>query len=158
MKRRFTDKDFMPIAIEVYNKPIVLIGGGRIALQKVEALLRYTNKLTIIAPEILDEILAYKLPCKFKKYETSDIKGAFIVYACTNISDLNARVYADCHKHGILVNVVDNPATCDFVMPAIYKKEHMSVAVTSNAVSAIESVNLRNKIKEFLENDNTQTV
>jgi len=153
MERRFPGKEFMPIAIDVGKKKIVLIGGGRIALQKVEVLMRYTNNLHIVAPEVCRSIKVKGVSYIEKKYELSDLDDAFIVYACTNISDLNRTVAEDCRDRNILINVVDNPAMCDFVTPAIYKKDYVSIAVTSNAQSVLKSIEVRNKIKNFLEND-----
>ena len=90
MERRFPGKEFMPVAIDVGNKKIVLIGGGRIALQKVEVLMHYTGRLHVIAPEICEAIKEKGISYTEKEYETSDISDAFIVYACTNISGLNS--------------------------------------------------------------------
>jgi precorrin-2 dehydrogenase/sirohydrochlorin ferrochelatase len=88
-----------------------------------------------------------------KPYEKTDLNGFFIVYAATNIFELNKHVYDDAHNLGILVNVVDNVPYCDFVSPAIYKKDNMTVAVGSNAEDVKASIRLRDKIKNYLEND-----
>ncbi len=153
MERRFPGKEFMPLAIDVGDKKIVLIGGGRIALQKLEVLMHYTNSLHVVAPEIIEAIKEKGVSYIKKEYEISDLDDAFIVYACTNISELNKTVADDCRKRHILINVVDNPVLCDFVTPAIYKKDFISVAVTSNAQSVMKSIEVRNKIKNFFEND-----
>jgi precorrin-2 dehydrogenase/sirohydrochlorin ferrochelatase len=144
----------MPLAIDVKGKKILLIGGGRIAWHKIASLQQYADNIQVIAPEVSDQIKAAGIRFLEKPYEPSDLKGAILVYACTNISGLNESVLNDAHELGILVNVVDNPSHCDFVSPAIYRKGYMSVAVTSNAQDVYESIELRNRIKNFLENDN----
>jgi len=153
MELRFPEKAFMPIAINVYRIRVLLVGGGRIALQKVQVLSRYATNIHIIAPEILPDIHEYGVTTRVKEYEESDLTGALIVYACTNITALNRKVFNDCRKHKILINVVDNPALCDFVMPAVYQKGYMSIAVSSNAESVLKSIEIRNKIKNHLEDD-----
>ena len=145
----------MPIAIDVKDKKVLLIGGGKVALHKIDSLLQYANRLEVVAIEVHDEIKKKQLPYKEKPYEESDLEGSVLVYACTNISELNARIKSDAAKRNILVNVVDNPAHCDFVSPAIYRNQYISVAVSSNAKNVYKSVEVRNKIKELLDNDST---
>lgn len=148
------DKSFMPLAIDVRGKKILLIGGGRIAWHKILSLQQYADNIQVIAPEVSQQIKEAGIRYIEKAYDPSDLTGATLVYACTNIGSLNESVLNDAHKMGILVNVVDNPSRCDFVSPAIYRKDYMSVAVTSNAQNVYESIELRNRIKYFLENDN----
>jgi precorrin-2 dehydrogenase / sirohydrochlorin ferrochelatase len=107
----------------------------------------------VIALEVLDEIKTMGYEYKEKPYEKSDLEGAFLVYACTNIIELNRQVKADAQSMGILTNVVDNPKLCDFVSPAIYKHDNIAVAVSSNAQNVYKAVEVRNKIKEILEHD-----
>jgi len=103
--------------------------------------------------EIMDRIKDKGYDCKEKPYEKSDLEGAFLVYACTNIIELNQQVKTDAESLGILVNVVDNPKLCDFVSPAIYKRNHMTIAVGSNAQEVRRSIIVRDKIKKLLEED-----
>lgn len=145
------DKSFMPVAIDVKGKKVLLIGGGRIAHHKIQSLRQYADNIQVVALDVSDEIKAAGIPFVEKPYEPSDLKGATLVYACTNIRELNEQVLNDAHEKGILVNVVDNPSRCDFVSPAIYRKNYLSVAVTSNAQDVYESIALRDKIKHFLE-------
>lgn len=143
----------MPLAIDVKGKKILLIGGGRIAYHKILSLQQYADNIQVVATEVSDQIKSSGITYSEKPYEPNDLQGSTLVYACTNISELNEAVLHDAHKLGILVNVVDNPGHCDFVSPAIYRRNYLSVAVTSNAQDVYESIELRNKIKAFLEND-----
>ena len=146
----------MPIAIDILGKKILLIGGGRIAMHKIISLRQYCADIRVVALEVIEDIKKLGLCYTEKPYEQSDLQGSFLVYACTNITTLNEQVQHDCSVLGILVNVVDNPALCDFVSPAIYKKEFLSVAVTSNARNVYKSIEVRDRIKNFIENDYTQ--
>jgi siroheme synthase-like protein len=148
---------FLPITLNITDKDILVVGGGNVAFQKIRLLLPFTKRITAVALNVNDDIK--KLGIKFieKPYEKSDIQGFFLIYAATNLLELNRKVYDDAHSLNILVNVVDNVPYCDFVSPAIYKKEHMTVAVGSNATDVMASVRLRDKIKNFLENDSSPT-
>ena len=146
---------FLPISINITDKKILLIGGGRIASHKIGFIEQFTKNISIVAMEVIDPIKEKGYAFVEKPYEKSDLEGAFLVYACTNIIELNLRVKADAESLGILTNVVDNPKYCDFVSPAIYKHDHMTIAVGSNAQDVYRSVALRNKIKEYLEHDPT---
>lgn len=153
LKNRNFEKTFMPIAIDVKEKKILLVGGGRIAYHKILSLLQYTDNIHIVALEVSKQIKSTGIAFQEKAYDAHDLIDSILVYACTNIGELNLQVLNDAHKRGILVNVVDNPEKCDFVSPAIYKKDYLSVAVTSNAQDVYESIQLRNHIKSLLEND-----
>ena len=150
---KYTDKNmmFLPISLNITDKEILIIGGGKVAYHKIQLLLPYSNNIRIIAKEVIQEIRDLDLRFIEKEYEKSDLNDAFLVYACTDIKTLNQEIYKDAHEQKILVNVVDNPPLCDFVSPAIYKKDHMTVAVGSNAQDVHASIRWRNKIKEHLE-------
>ncbi len=144
---------FLPVSINITDKKILLIGGGTIAYHKIGFLEPYTRNINIVALKVIDSIKKKGYPYLEKPYEKSDLEGAFLVYACTNLMDLNLQVKVDANELGILINLVDNPKHCDFVSPAIFKHGYMNVAVSSNAQDVYRSIALRNKIKDFLEHD-----
>jgi precorrin-2 dehydrogenase/sirohydrochlorin ferrochelatase len=146
---------FLPISINITDKKILIIGGGRIASHKIGFLEQFTSNIKVVALDVIDPIKTKGISYIEKPYEKSDLKGAFLVYACTNIAELNQRVKRDAESLGILTNVVDNPKLCDFVSPAIYKREHMAVAVSSNGQDVYRSIAVRNKIKEIFEYDSS---
>ncbi|HOK50914.1 MAG: bifunctional precorrin-2 dehydrogenase/sirohydrochlorin ferrochelatase [Bacteroidales bacterium] len=145
-------KSFMPISIDVNNKKILLIGGGRVAYHKILSLIPYANRIHIVAREIDPRIRQLKeVSWQEKEYEPSDLDDAFLIYACTNDHETNLRIKEDAHQKGILINVVDTPAECDFVSPAIYRKEYLSIAVSSNGNDVLRSISVRNLIRRFFE-------
>ncbi|MGL1893503.1 MAG: bifunctional precorrin-2 dehydrogenase/sirohydrochlorin ferrochelatase [Spirochaetaceae bacterium] len=143
-------KKFMPIAIDVYGKKILLVGGGRFAQHKVVLLQRFTNNITIVGSKISQEIKDSGLTYLEEDYNEKHLDGIYIVYACTNDRELNKQIRADGHKKGVIVNVADDPEICDFVSPAMYIEGDMTVAVTSNGTDVYRSIKWRNKLKEFL--------
>jgi len=146
------DLQFLPISINVTNKKILLIGGGKVATHKGTIMARFVQNVTVIAPEFTNEIR--QLPFTFieKEYEKSDLEGFFLVYVCTGDHKLNARIKTDAEEFGILTSVCDAPMLCDFVSPAIHKDGNLTISVGSNAQNVYQSVDIRNQIKELIEN------
>lgn len=144
---------FLPISIKITNKKVLLVGGGKVALEKIQSLKRFTKDITIITEEAIQEIKEYPYTIIYKEYEKTDLNNFFLVYACTNNSNINQLIKSDCDEKGILVNVVDNPQQSEFISPAIYKDNNMTVAVSSNGQSVKKSIQWRNKIEEIFEPD-----
>jgi len=146
------DLQFLPISINVTGKKILLIGGGKVATHKGTILARFVNQVTVIAPEFTQEIK--ELPFTFieKEYDKSDLEGFFLVYVCTGNHELNRQIKVDSELTGILTSVCDAPMLCDFVSPAIHKAGDITISVGSNARDVYQSVDVRNQIKELVEN------
>jgi siroheme synthase-like protein len=144
---------YLPISINVSGKKVLIIGGGRIAYHKIGFLEQFADHIEIVALEVCEQIKHKKFKYTEKPYEKTDLKDAFLIYACTNIKELNKQVKTDAEELGKLCNVVDNPPLCDFVSPAIYKNGIYTVACGSNAQDVHKSIEIRNKIKAYLEHD-----
>jgi siroheme synthase-like protein len=144
-------KNYLPIAINIAGEKILIIGGGQSAWNKIKILKRFNADIEVVALEVIDEIKKSGIPYKIKAYEKSDLKGYLMFYSCTNNLDLDAQIAKDGKEAGVLVNIHDQPALCQFVSPAIYQDGDIRVAVSSNATDVFASIRIRNEIKEFLE-------
>ena len=151
------DLQFLPISINVTNRKILLIGGGKVATHKGYIMARFVNQVTVIAPEFTDEIK--QLPFTFieKEYDKTDLFGFFLVYVCTGNHELNAQIKVDAEALGILTSVCDAPMLCDFVSPAIHKEGNVTISVGTNGQNAMQSVVIRNQITELIEKGQIQT-
>ena len=145
-------KNFLPISIDISDSKILIIGGGQSALKKIKILQRLGAQLEVIAENIIDEVYETGVVCFKKSYEKSDLRGYLMLYSCTNNETLDRQIASDGKEAGVLVNIHDNPALCQFVSPAIYRDGNISVAVSSNAENVYEAIRLRNQIQEYLEN------
>jgi siroheme synthase-like protein len=147
------DMVFLPISINVTDKKIVIIGGGKVAFHKSSILSRFISEATVVAPEFYPgfELLPFTLIRK--KYEADDLEYAFLVYICTENEALNAEIKSECEKRRILASVCDNPLLCDFISPAIHKDGNMTIAVSSNAQNVRQSIDVRNQIQALAENN-----
>jgi precorrin-2 dehydrogenase/sirohydrochlorin ferrochelatase len=146
------DRKFLPISIDISTSKILIIGGGQSALKKIRILQRSGAHLEVVAENIIDEIYETGVVCFRKSYEKSDLNGYLMLYSCTNNESLDRQIAQDGREAGVLVNIHDNPALCQFVSPAIYQDGNISVAVSSNAENVYEAIRLRNLIQEYLEN------
>ena len=144
------DLVFMPISLNVTNKKILLIGGGKVATHKGSIMARIVSNVTVISPDFTDEIR--QLPFTFieKEHEKTDLEGFFLVYVCTGNHELNSQIKADSEELGILTSVCDAPMLCDFVSPAVHKQGHVTISVGSNAQNVYQSVAIRNQITQLI--------
>jgi uroporphyrin-III C-methyltransferase/precorrin-2 dehydrogenase/sirohydrochlorin ferrochelatase len=146
-------RTYLPISIDITNKRILIVGGGNVALRKIEMLEKFTAKITVVASHISPEIMGKGYRCIEKGYERGDIAGHFLVYACTNDRELNSRIKEDAKNLACIVNVVDDPDLCDFLSPAIHRDGFMTIAVSSGGQDVNKSIKWRDLIKRFLEQE-----
>lgn len=154
-------KTFLPVTLDLTNKKILLVGDGESALKKLKILLRFTCDIEVLSENPLEEFFATGVPVIHDKYHSRYLDGKSVVYASTDDIVLDTCIMEDCHRQKILVNVHDRPDLCDFVSPAVYQHGSITVSVGSNATNVFQSIEIRNRIAEFLEreyfNKNNQT-
>jgi len=151
-------RKFLPIAIDISDQKILVIGGGQNALKKILILKRFSAQIEVIAENILPEIYETGAYCRQKSYAKNDLKGYLMLYSCTNNEELDHQIALDGREAGVLVNIHDNPKLCQFVSPAIYQDGNISVAVSSNAENVYDSIRIRNQIQEYLENQKKEEI
>ena len=138
---------YLPISISLKARPCLVVGGGNVALRKIETLLEYDSRITVVAPEPVDKIEYYagkeKLKLERRAYRSPEAQQYGIVISASDDNDVNEAVYKDCKAAGIPVNVVDNPAMCDVIFPAVLKRDCLTVAVSTNGKAPFLSGHLR---------------
>jgi siroheme synthase-like protein len=136
MKKRFP---YYPIYIDIEDRAVLIVGGGAVCARKAETMMRYGGRVTIVSPEITDEIAAWErdgaLTVKRKKYDEADLEGASMVIASTDDQCVNARVARDCRRRRVPVNVVDVTHLCEFIVPAIIEKGSIQIAISTGGKS-----------------------
>jgi precorrin-2 dehydrogenase/sirohydrochlorin ferrochelatase len=150
------NKNFLPISIDISGQKILIVGGGESAYKKLEILRRFDAEVEIIALDVCAKIKQSGVKYVERGYEKTLLKGYLMLYSCTNNLELDKQILADGKEMGVLVNIHDNPALCQFVSPAIYKDGNITVAVASNAENVHESIRIRNEIREFLKGKNNK--
>ena len=126
------------------------------AAGKFSRLIAFTREITVIAPEISDEIkMSAEDGVRFleRDFRTADLNDADIVVAATDDKALNAQIAALCRERRIPVNAVDDSENCDFIFPAIIKKGRLTVSVSTNGASPIYAAMLKKQINDSLPED-----
>ncbi len=143
---------FLPISLNITKKRCLVIGGGSVAQEKIRRLLKFKVPITLISPDITATLkrLAKKGLIDFKRayYKKGFIRRGDIVFAATSSKTLNRRISKDAEAKGILVNVADSKDYSAFIMPAIYKRRNITVAVSTLGVSPALAKRLRDRIRE----------
>ena len=147
---------YFPFYCDIEKKKWLLVGGGRVAAGKFSRLIAFTRKITVIAPEISDEIkkdAASDARLLERDFKAADLDDADIVVAATDDKALNAQIASLCREKNIPVNAVDDPENCDFIFPAIIKKGRLTVSVSTNGASPIYAAMLKKQINDSLPED-----
>lgn len=144
-------KNFMPISMDISGQKILIVGGGRSAYKKLTLLQRFDAEVEVLAKEVCFEIKQSGVGFFESEYHKKFLQGYLMLYSCTNNQELDQQILKDGKAAGVLVNIHDKPAMCQFVSPAIYKNKSVSVAVSSNGENVYESIRIRNLIQNYLQ-------
>ena len=150
---------YFPFFIDIEQKKCLVVGGGTVALRKVEVLLPYGAILIVVAPSIHEDIIAMakedssQLVLNKREFEDKDLDGIDFCIAATQDEELNNRISSICKQKNILVNVVDVKEECSFIVPAIIHNEAYDIAVSSGGKSPIAASYLKRRIRESIPQD-----
>lgn len=139
-----------PIFIDIKQKKCLVVGGGKVALRKVETLLRYEACVFVVAEEICPEICE-KLPSAQRReghVTEEDIGESCLAIAATSSRETNHWISEICHRRNIPVNVIDAPEECTFIFPAVVQKGDISIGINTGGKSPILSQQIRKTIEK----------
>jgi len=144
---------FYIACLRLSGRRCVVIGGGDVGLEKVDGLLACDGDVTLVAPEAHPELAQLALEGSIRweqrKYRSEDLDGALIAIAATDDTDLNIRVFEDAEARSMLVNVVDVPPLCNFILPAIVRTGPLAVAVSTAGASPALAKRMKREIAEL---------
>lgn len=132
--------------LDLTGRDVLVVGGGRIALEKAEGLLDCGAVVTVVAPQIVPELAALDVGLVRRRYLGEDLEGRFLVVAATSTTSVNRRVFRDAEARSLLCNVVDVPELCSFILPAIHREGPIAVAVSTGGASPALAQRLRDEI------------
>lgn len=146
--------DYFPFFFDLRGRRVLIVGGGEVALRKAELLVRAGAALLVVAPEILPRTAAAAAnsggAARARAYQPGDLEGCAAVVSATDDDALNQQVAADARARRVPVNVVDNPALCDFIFPAVIDRAPLIAAVSSCGASPVLARRIRAKIEAML--------
>jgi len=143
-----------PVFLNLKDRQCLVIGGGLVASRKVKNLLTANAKVTVISPQVSDELKQLasdnKITVIEREYQTTDIAVAFLIVAATDDSEVNAQVAEQANNANIMVNVADNAKLCSFIFPSILDRSPVTIAVSTGGASPVLARQLRMKLETLM--------
>ncbi|MCI8422653.1 MAG: bifunctional precorrin-2 dehydrogenase/sirohydrochlorin ferrochelatase [Lawsonibacter sp.] len=140
-----------PFFIELAGRPGLIAGGGEVALRKVERLLPYGPRLTMVAPRFHPALEALpNLARAQRPFQTEDLEGMDFVVAATDDPQINRQIAGLCRSRRILVNAVDDREACTFLFPALVQRGSLSVGISTGGASPTAAQWLKEQVESLL--------
>ncbi|MCB1861254.1 MAG: uroporphyrinogen-III C-methyltransferase [Gammaproteobacteria bacterium] len=146
--------DFLPLFLNIKNRPCLVVGGGEVAARKVTLLRKAGACVTVVAPDLCPGLTtlaaAAEISHKARAYEQHDLDGARLVIAATDSADINQRVSEQAERLNIPVNVVDQPELCSFIVPSIIDRSPVVAAVSTGGASPVLARIIRTRLETLI--------
>jgi len=140
-----------PVNLDISDLLCVIIGGGTVASRKIESLLPCGAQIRVVSPMVIKQIAerarAGMLDWQQKKYEQNDLSGAKLVFAATDSPIIQKQIVADADAAGILVNVIDMPESCNFQVPASFRRGGLLLTVATGGGSPALAARIRKELE-----------
>jgi len=155
MKRHEHAPAYYPIFLNIAGKKCLVVGGGKVALRKVQAFIEHNAAVEVISPVFCPELSKLAedgvIRVQLRPYKTEDLNSAFVVVAATDDAAVNKRIATEAKQRGVLVNVADSPQNSDFIVPAYFKRGNVIVAVSTSGKSPALACKIRSELeKDFI--------
>ena len=152
--RDMLETPFYIACLKLKGRRCLVVGGGDIGLEKVEGLLACDADVTLLAPVAHPELeeLAEEGSIAWERREyagAADLEGVFMVIACTDDTDVNIAVFDDAERRAMLVNIVDVPPLCNFILPAIVRTGPLAIAISTAGASPALAKRMKREISEL---------
>lgn len=145
---------YYPMMLNLKGKNVVIVGGGRVAYQKLKGLENTKANIKIISPNISPNIeqwlKLHNAEWIRKEYEPSDIKNADLIFAATNNPVVNNEIRQHKENHQLFLQV-DNPEVSDFISPAVLRRGKLSIAISTNGASPALAKKLKKELEDKFE-------
>src|SRR5581483_10147284 len=145
---------YYPVLLDLAGRPCVVVGGGAVAEGKVPPLVAAGARVTVIAPALTPALAAQQRAGRFthlaRAYRPGDLAGAFLVIGATGDPEVNRAVHAEATERGALINVVDDPPHCGFILPSVLRRGDLVVAVSTSGSAPALAVRLRERLEREL--------
>jgi precorrin-2 dehydrogenase/sirohydrochlorin ferrochelatase len=132
--------------LDLEGRRCLVVGGGNVGLEKARGLLECGALVTVVAPQIEPELESLPVEWRRKRYQALDLDGVFLVVAATSNRSMNRRVFEDAERRSLLCNVVDTPELCSFILPAVFRRDPIALAVSTGGASPALAKRLRDDL------------
>ncbi len=139
-----------PVFLDLRDRPVLVVGAGKVALRKTRGLLEAGARVTVVAPEALAEFDSLPVRRVRRVFRASDLGGAVLVFAATDDRLANHRIGVAAKGRGVFANIADSAAECDFVVPARVERGDVHIAISTGGTAPRVSADLRRKLDDIL--------
>lgn len=141
---------YYPIFLDLKDRPVLVVGAGKVALRKTRSLLEAGARVTVVAPDRDAEFEALPVRIVPRRFRASDLAGAVLVFAATSDRLTNHRIGIAAKGKGVFANIADSAEECHFIVPAKVQRGSVQVAISTGGENPRVSAELRKKLEEVL--------
>jgi len=145
---------YYPVALDLRDRPCLVVGGGSVAEAKVGGLLAAEARVTVVSPELTALLAGWatdgRIAHRPREYEAEDLDGQQLVFVASDRRTVTEAVTADARARGVWANAADAPAFCDFLLPAVLRRGRLTVAVSTGGASPALAGRIRNDLETYL--------
>ncbi len=153
MKNNRQDTIYYPISLNIRGRKCTVVGGGQVALRKVQVLLEHGADVKVISPDLCPGLVSLaereEIDTLTREYQAGDLKDAFVAIVATDSGKINRQIAMEAKRQKVLVNVVDDAENSDFIAPSYLRRGGISIAISTSG----ESPALARKIRTILEKE-----
>lgn len=141
-----------PVFIKLAGRSCLVVGAGKLGEAKIRSLLETGARLRVVAPGATAAVVEWaaerKITWEAREFSTADLDGTFLVIAATASAEVNDLVFREARRRGVLSNVVDDPARCDFYYPAVLRRGDLQIAISTGGQSPALAHRLRRELED----------
>ena len=141
-----------PMFLKLSDRPCLVVGAGTIAESKIVSLLEAGGRVRVVAPEATPQVRSWAqsndVQWHQRPFQPHDLEGIFLVVAATSSTELHERIFEEATRRGVLCNIVDVPALCDFYYPAVVQRGALQIAISTSGQSPALAQRLRKQLEE----------
>lgn len=145
--------NYYPVMLDLRGRIALVIGGDAVAAEKATALVASGAQVHVQSPEFCETLSRMaeqeQVTLHRKAYQTGDLAGAFIVVAATHEPQLVQAIWMEAQERGQLLNIVDEPAYCSFILPSILRREQLTIAVSTEGASPGLAKRIRQNLEDI---------
>lgn len=140
---------YYPVSLKVKGETCLVVGGGKVALQKARALRGAGARVRVVAPEVDPRVARLAAAVRRRPFRAGDVRGAFLVISAADDPAVNRAVFRACRRAGVPVNVVDRPELCTFIVPAVVRRGPLTLAVSTGGLSPALAKAIRKELQKL---------
>jgi siroheme synthase-like protein len=144
------EKRYYMTCLDLDGRSALVVGGGKVALEKVRGLLECGADVTVVAPRAVAELRELDVEILLRGYREADLDDRFLVVAATATSSVNRRVSEDAERRSLFCNVADVPELCSFILPAVLRRDPIAVAVSTGGASPALAQRIRDDVGDVI--------